>query len=450
MKTSVINARLIGPTEERPGVSIGIEDGVVAWVEPGSRPWGDEVIDAGGRPVLPGLIDSHTHFGAFLPFEDDLVSETQAAAAAGVTTVFHVLLEQGSVADRLDYYVEAVQRLATVDMHFWAACMTQQHLEEIPRCRERGIRGFKFFMAYKGDEMRRIGIAGIDLDYLYRGMEQVARNDAMAVVHAENYELLQLFRRRHSHENTFSAFCRSRPPICEDVDVYTACRLAEDTGAALYVVHVGAAGVVDIARSFRERGNTVHLETSPRYLVIDHDGGTLARPELALTTPSYKSADHQEHLWAAVAAGDFDILATDSAANKLATKLGDGDVWKAQPGWQEMPTFLPMLWTEGVAKGRLTPSRLVTLTSHNPARIFGLAPQKGAIEPGADADLVIIDPDTPRRVDAKDSPSACDFTPYEDWELSGWPVLTMARGRVVFRDGVVDGSARAGRVVGLT
>jgi len=204
--------------------------------------------------ILPGIVDCHTHFGAFLPYEDDVVSETRSAAAGGVTTVFHVILEQKSVFERVSYYIETTKRLATVDMCFWAVCMTEQHLEEIDKCRKRGLRGFKFFMAYKGDEMKKVGIFGIDLSYLFRGMEKVKNAGGLVIVHAENYELLKLHRRRYDHKNDFRAFCRSRPPLCEVIDADSACRMAEKIGVSLYIVHVGAGGCWTSPKNFGNEG----------------------------------------------------------------------------------------------------------------------------------------------------------------------------------------------------
>lgn len=457
MDTVIRNARLATVEGEVREATIGIREGTIACVvscegttrlSRGDIPKSSRTIDASGRWVLPGLVDCHTHFGAFLPFEEDLVTETRAAAVGGVTTVFHVILEAGSILARLPYYLDAVRRLAVVDMHFWAACMTEEHLCEIPALRRRGIRGFKFFLSYKGDEMEDVGIYGIDYAYLQRGLEQVAACDGVAVVHAENYELLQLHKQRQVGRNDFESFCRSRPSICEEIDAYAACRMAQEAGAELYLVHIGSADVVDIVRRFRRRGVRVYVETSPRYLLIDETGTGLAEPELALTTPSYKPAGHRERLWTAVGEGAVDTVATDSAANTLGEKVGAGSVWRAQPSWQEMPTSLASMMTHGVNQDRVTMSQLTALMSTNAARIFGLYPRKGSVVEGADADLVIADDEATRTVE-RCAHSACDYTPYEGRSLTGWPVLTMVRGNVVMDEGAITEGPGLGRAIGV-
>jgi len=387
MDTIITNGKLVTPWETIEGVTIGIEEGKIAVIQRDDTSLkAQKVINAQGNYIFPGIVDCHNHFGAFLPYEDDVLSETRAAAAGGVTTVFHVILEQGSVYERIPYYIETTERLATVDMSFWAACMTEQHLEEIGKCRERGLKGFKFFMAYKGNEMEKVGIFGIDLSYLFRGMEQIKEAGGVALVHAENYELLKVYRQKYSQRNDFQSFCRSRPPICEEVDADSACRMAEEVGVPLHIVHVGAGKVLDIANGFKDRGTQISVETSPRYLVIDHDGTGLKEPNLAVTTPAYKPPEDLEKLWEGIKKDEIDCIATDSSANHLKEKMGDGTVWKMQLSWQEMPTLLPMLLNEGYHKGRMTLNHIVKLTSYKPAKIFGLYPQKGTLQPGADAD----------------------------------------------------------------
>lgn len=450
MDTVITNGKLVTPWEIIEGVVIGIEGEKIAAIQRDTgAPQARTVIDAQGKYIFPGIVDCHTHFGAFLPYEEDVLSETKAAAAGGVTTVFHVILEQGSIYDRIPYYIATTERLATVDMSFWAACMTGQHLEEIGKCAERGVKGFKFFMAYKGNEMEKVGIFGIDLSYLFWGMEKAREAGGVVIVHAENYELLKVHREKYGSRNDFQAFCRSRPPICEAVDAMCACRMAEEVGVPLHIVHVGTGEVVDIANAFKGRGNRLSVETSPRYLVIDHDGTGLKRPTLALTTPGYKPPKDLQRLWEGIQKDEIDCIATDSSANRLENKMGDGTVWKMQLSWQEMPTLLPMLITEGYHKGRMSLPQIARLASYQPARIFGLYPRKGTVQPGADADLVIVDVEKSQKVSVDLYPSACDYTPYEGWELRGWPVVTMVRGKVVMEGGTVREASGWGTVAGI-
>ncbi len=449
--TLIINGKVVTHDEVFEGANIGISDGRIAFVGTQDvRPTAVETIDARGNYVLPGIVDAHCHFGVpGQSFEDCVLKETKAAAFGGVTTAFHFILEP-NIYERLPYYAETVKRLATVDMGFQAVCSTRNHLEEIPRCHDAGLKAFKFLLAYKGGELKAVGIEGIDYAYLYKGMEAAGKVGAIVEIHAENWELLQLFKGRHSHENDFYSYCQGSPPICEEVDVYSACRMAEVTSCALYIVHVTAGNTLNIVNEFKGRKTNVYTETSPRYLNIDNRGTGLKRPLLAVGSPSVKSRSDIERLWVGLAAGEIDCIATDSGSVSYQVKGVDGGVpWKMFPGWQEMPTSLAMMISEGVNKNRITLPQLVTLMSCNPSRIFGIYPQKGALLPGSDADITIVDLSKKQKVRADLYVSSCDFTPYEDWELTGWPILTMVRGKVVMKDGKVMDASGWGRAVNL-
>jgi dihydropyrimidinase len=408
-----------------------------------------KTMDVGGNYILPGIIDIHTHFADFRPYEDDVLSETKGAAAGGITTIFNFIMELGSLCELLPQFKETTNRLATVDMGFHCACSTETHLNEIARCREIGIKGFKFFMSYKGDEMKPYGIQGIDLPYLYRGMEKVKQAGGIVQVHAENYDLIELFKERHIHKNDFYSFNLSRPAICQEIDAFTACSMAEKVGCPLYIVHVGAGNVLDIVKLFRARKNKVYIEAGPRWLNIDDKGTGLKRPELAIMTPAYYTKADAERVWDGLATGEVDTVGTDSGAMSYSDKVKDGVVWNMLPGWMETPTSLATMLSEGVNKNRITLPQLVTLMSYNPAKIFDLHPRKGEILPGSDADITVVDLDRKLRVKADLFPSANDFTPYEDWELKGWPILTMVRGKVVMEEGKVLDAVGWGKAVNL-
>ena len=433
-------------------MNLGISDGKIAYV--GTKDLAitaGETIDARGNYVLPGIIDAHCHFGVpGQSFEDCVLKETQAAAFGGVTTAFHFIAEAGSIYERLPYYADTVKRLATVDMGFQTVVSTSNHLEEMPRCRDAGLKGFKFLLAYKGGELKVVGIEGIDYAYLYKGMEVAARIGGIVQIHAENWELLQLFKGRYSNKNDFASYCQGSQPICEEVDVYSACRMAETTGCTLYIVHVTLGSTLNIVDEFKARKTSIYTETSPRYLNIDNEGTGLKRPFLAVGSPPMKSRADIERMWEGVAAGKVNCIATDSGPVSYQFKGVDGGVpWKMFPGWQEMPTSLAMMLSEGVNRNRITLPQLVTLMSYNPAKIFDIYPQKGALLPGSDADITIVDLEKNQKVRADLYTSGCDFTPYEDWELTGWPILTMVRGKVVMEDGKVKDVSGWGRAVNL-
>jgi len=452
LDTVITNARVVTHQGIFDQLTVGISAEKIAFVGAESfTPTADRIIDARGNYVMPGAIDVHVHFGGPPPatYEERVLTETKGAAFGGITTAFHFIKAEGSAYESIPYYIETTQQLATIDLGFHIVCMSETHLKEIGRCCKAGIKGFKFLMAYKGDELKALGLSGIDLPFLYRGMEAVKEAGGIVQVHAENYELMQLFKERHINQNNFASFCQSRPPFCEEIDAYTACTMAEKVGCPLYIVHVGAGKVLDIARDFRARKNEVYVETGPRYLTIDDKGTGLKRPELALTTPAYRTRADIERLWGGLASAEVDCLGTDAGPKPYKDKVKDGVVWHMYPGFDDMPTSLATMLSEGVNKNRITLPQLVALTSHNPSRIFGLYPRKGALLPGSDADIIIVDLQKRQKVSVELFPCACDFTPYEGWELTGWPILTMIRGKVVMEDGKVMDAKGWGKPVNL-
>jgi dihydroorotase-like cyclic amidohydrolase len=271
-----------------------------------------ETIDCNGNYIIPGVIEPHTHLGIEQSFQKDIISETRAAAGAGITTIFHFILEPDSICERLPFYFKAVEQFTTVDVGFHCACMREVHLQEMPELIKKGIRGFKFFLAYKGGEFEKEGIFGIDLGYLYRGMERAKEFGGIVQVHAENYELVKLFSKRYGQTNDFLAFQKSRPVIAVDVDAYTACRMAEQIGCPLYLVHINAVNIFDMVRGFRAKEQKIYIEVLTRTLTIDEEGSGIKKPELALRNLASLSRASIDKIWEAVRTGEVDCLATDS------------------------------------------------------------------------------------------------------------------------------------------
>jgi dihydropyrimidinase len=445
--TLITNGTVVTPQEVLVGMAIGVSAQKIAFLgKKEAAPKAAEVIDAGGNYIMPGTIETHAHLGAGPPtFEDDVLTETKAAAAGGVTTVLHFIAERGSILERLPYYVDTVAQSATTDIGFHACIMFEPQLQEISALAKKGMKGFKFLMAYQGNELETLGIFGVDYRFLYRGMERVKEAGGLAMVHAENYQLLKLFEEKFNVGNVFDpeyersaqdfvSFNLSRPAMCVEIDTYAACRMAENISVPLIIVHTTTGRQVKIANAFRARGQVVYVETMPHYLTHDYSGKGFKRPHLAMSPPAYQTKADMEALWEGIATGEVNAIGTD---------MDNGF-------WNQMPTELAVMLSEGVNKKRLTLPQLVTANSYSPAQIFGLYPKKGVLLPGSDADIIVVDLKKKVTVRADLFPGYCqNFNPYEDWQLKGWPILSMVRGKVVMRDGKVEDAIGWGRAANV-
>ncbi|QEC48353.1 amidohydrolase family protein [Baekduia soli] len=443
----LVNARLVFAEGEEVHGGLTCRDGVITTVFAGDPPPGSfdgEVLDAGGRPVLPGLIDPHVQL---YPADDyaHYATETGSAALGGVTTIIKMHRDlEGYPDDAFAAEVAGAERRAHVDFCFHVAVMTDAQIAAIGHYAEAlEVSSFKLFMAYKGEEGRRIGIQGVDDGQLHDAFRAVAAAGGVALVHCENQDLAQraLDAVRAAGEDGLRAFERSRPAIVEAEAVRRAAFLAAEAGCELYVVHVTSRHSLGHLAALKAGGARLHLETEPHYLTetADTPAGTLAK----VIPPIREQAD-ADALWDALASGALDTIGSDHVAATRARKKGS--VWDAQLAFPGIATILPVLLSEGVHRRGLPLSRIASVTSTAPARIFGLR-AKGELRPGRDADLVVVDLDAVRTVDAADLGSTSDFSIYEGRELRGWPVATVSRGRVVMRDGELTGPEGWGRFV---
>lgn len=404
-------------------------------------------LDCRGRFILPGMIDAHVHMGRYgQDFAADCRSESRAAVTGGVTTVLIFLIEPGSNCGVLPRRIREIEAESLIDMGIHAVVMSEEHLSEIPACaREFGISSFKFFMAYKGKDATYL--QGVGDGFLYRGLREVSRIPrARAVIHPENMDVIEVVREELEAAGRAdgAAWSDSRPRLAEEDGVQRALLFAEHLGVPLVIPHLSIASAVPLIERRRERrrgqDGGVAVETCGHYLCLTKDRFADARGKV---NPPLREREDVEGLWEALSAGGIDFVGSDHCDFLLEVK--GLDVWTARPGLPGVGMTMPILLTEGVAKGRLSLPRLAEVTSYNTARTYGLYPRKGLVRVGADADLVVLDLEKEVRVTAKRLNSHADYSPYEGFVSRGWPVITVAGGEVVQEDGVICETARRGR-----
>jgi len=418
----------------------------------------DARIDARGKYVIPGGIDVHTHLD--MPFggtvsSDDFFTGHRAAAFGGTTTHidFAIQPKGATLRETLDMWQAKAKGKAAIDYGFHLAItdLPDSILDEIAQCPEWGVTSLKLFMAYKGALM-------VDDATLFRAMEQAAAHGLLIMVHAENGDAIDILVKQalaagHT-EPKYHAL--TRPPELEAEATNRAIRLAEVAGAPLYVVHVTNIGAVEAIRLARGRGKAIYGETCVQYFFFTKDD--LARPGFEgakwVCSPPYREKADQEALWQAVAINDLQVISTDHCPFWFAggtngrpggKELGKGDFSKIPNGCPGIEDRMMVLYTAGVRGGHFSLNRWVELCCTNPAKFFGIYPQKGVIAPGSDADLVVWDPDATYTIRAASQHQRTDYNLYEGMKVTGMPSVVLSRGRVLVQDGAWKGEAGAGR-----
>lgn len=424
---------------------VAIRGETIEAVEPriGVQP-GAEVIDARGLWVLPGLIDPHVHLG--LPAKgtrsaDDVASGTVAALHGGVTSVIDFTLQRPGESPAGSLRA----RRAEFDGH--AACDYALHLnvtdfpadfdarivDDLRDAARLGAASLKVFTAYGKEGMR------IAPDRLRSVLAAARATGFLPLVHAEDDAMVAGAQRRLLDAGRAGAasFAESRPAEAEARAIRDVVALAREAGSPVYFVHVSTAAGAQAIRDGRARNAwPVHFETCPHYLALDRDAYARADGVHYLVAPPLRSPEDRASLLSALASGEIDVVATDHCAFRREQKARPGTpVFDLPNGLPGVETRLPLLHTLGVAQGRMTPQAMVRVTAANPARIFGLAPRKGTIAPGADADLVLFDPRARWTCTAAGLHMATDFSPYEGMELQGRVRRVLLRGRTVVEDG---------------
>lgn len=439
----ITHGRVVDPHTGVQALDIGIKEGrIAALLAPGTPADSAEVIDAAGQLVFPGLIDAHVHFGFGEPITE-YSTETVYAAQGGFSTVLGYFLNNESYGGVFEREIAHAQPRALVDFAFHFSTASELHLQELDRyVRDYGVNSFKYFMNFKGEEGRYLGLDGTDDGYLYALLQRAAAlGDVTIVLHTENIEVVNRFRREAQTRPmaTLQDWAATKPPFTEAESVVRALYFAEHLGAKIYIPHLSTRMALDEVRRWRKRYDKVYVETCPHYLTHDENSEL---PGIGKANPPFRSPDDVAAMWEGLADGSIDVVASDHVPRKRATK--EKPLWQASQGFPGTATILPVLLDQGYHKGRLSLQRIAQLLCAAPAAIFGL-PQKGRLTPGADADFTLVAPDFEREVRAAELGSYSDYSLYDGWRFKGWPRRTLVRGVTVMQDGRIVAPGGHGR-----
>ncbi|MEM7461455.1 MAG: dihydropyrimidinase [Pseudomonadota bacterium] len=405
---------------------------------------GDHEFDATGCYVMPGGIDPHTHLE--MPFmgtysSDDFESGTRAAVSGGTTMVVDFALPSPgqSLLEAIQMWDNKSTR-ANCDYSFHMAITwwDKQVFDEMEIVvREKGINTFKHFMAYKGALM-------VNDDEMYASFQRCAELGALPLVHAENGDVVASLQQKLLAEghNGPEGHSHSRPPEVEGEATNRAIMIADMAGVPLYVVHTSSEQAHEAIRRARQKGMRVYGEPLIQHLTLDDseyyhkDWDHAAR---RVMSPPFRDKSHQDSLWAGLSAGSLQVVATDHCAFTTDQKRnGVNDFTLIPNGTGGLEDRMPMLWTYGVNTGRLTMNEFVAVTSTNIAKILNIYPKKGAIMQGADADIVVWDPEKKKKITAKKQQSAIDYNVFEGKKVQGLPRFVLSRGQLVLNNGKLD------------
>lgn len=453
MRKIIKNGTIVTAADTYQG-DILIENGVIVQIATQLDGSGAEVIDAAGSYIFPGGIDPHTHLD--MPFggtvtKDDFETGTMAAAFGGTTTIidFCLTTKGKPLKTAVDAWHAKAKEKAVIDygFHLQIVEANDAALNELPAMiNEEGITSLKVFMAYKNQFQA-------DDETLFRTLLAAKELGALVMVHAENGDVIDYLVKKALQEgNTAPIYhALTRPPEAEGEATGRAAALTGLAKSQLYVVHVSCAEAARKIAEARSSGIDIWGETCPQYLVLDQS--YLEKPDFEgakyVWSPPLREKHNQEILWNALRTGQLQTLGSDQCSFdfKGQKDLGKDDFSKIPNGGPIIEDRVSILYSEGVAKGRISLNQFVDIMSTKAAKLFGLYPQKGTIAVGSDADLVIFDPGVKRIISAETHHMAVDYNPFEGLEVTGEPVSVLSRGEYVVKDRKFAGKPGAGQFI---
>ena len=411
----------------------------------------DHVIDAGGMLLLPGGIDVHTHLD--MPFggttsSDDFETGTRAAAFGGTTTLIDFAIQARGMKMReaLDIWWAKADRRASIDygLHMIVTDLPDAGLEDMDAMVAEGVASFKLFMAYPGVLM-------VDDATIFKALSRTSKNGALICMHAENGSVIDVIIQRALAEGKTAPIYHAltRPATAVAEAVHRAIAMAEIAGVPVYIVHLSSEDALNQVREARDRGVPAFAETCPQYLLLSVD--ELARPGFEgakyVFTPPLREKHHQPKLWDGLKHDQLQVVSTDHCPFCFEDQkiLGKDSFTKIPNGGPGIENRLQLLFHHGVNQGKLTLNRFVEVVSTTPAKIFGLYPRKGVLQPGADADVVIWDPQAGHVISAKTHHMRVDYSMFEGFQVKGNARTVLSRGEIIVDNGSWKGKPGRGQ-----
>jgi dihydropyrimidinase len=449
MKTLIKNGRVVTAVDDYKA-DILIEDEVVSVIGASLTMEADQVIDAGGKLVIPGGIDPHTHME--LPFggtqaSDDFRTGTIAAAHGGTTSIidFAVQNKGESLISGLDRWHQKAEGKCAIDygFHLITTEFEDNQVEEMHTLMDEGVTSFKLFMAYPG-------VFLVDDATIYRAMTTAGERGGLICMHAENGIVInEIIKRALAEGKTAPKYhALTRPTVAEAEGVHRAIAIAEMAETPVYIVHLSCADALNQVREARDRGIPAFAETCPQYLFLSIDDyGDDFNGAKYVMTPPLREQSNQAELWKGLKMDDLQVISTDHCpfCMKEQKELGKNDFTRIPNGAPGVEHRVPLIFNGGVVENRISLNRFVELTSTAAAKMFGLFPKKGTIAIGSDGDIVIFDPEKEQTISASSHHMNVDYSAYEGKKIRGVVETVLSRGKVVIDNGAFAGKAGDGR-----
>lgn len=453
MATLLIKNGILVTASDEFKADILVKDGKIKAIGKGIAADADEVYDAAGKYVMPGGVDQHTHFN--FKFGDAVVMgwETSCGAVVGGTTTVIDFCNQEvghTMKYSIDHYrSDKIEGKVACDyaLHVTLFEPKDEIVNEIAKLPEYGVSTCKMFMAYKGHDYH------CDDDVVLKGLKVAGPAGVTTMLHCENADMIDVLQKECIAKGQTEPYGHavSRPPIVEAECTNRAISLAKLAGSPLYIVHVTTKGAIDAVRDANEAGYPIFGETCTHYLTLTKD--KLAKPGFEgakyVCSPALREQEDLDALWTAVDKGWLNAISSDHCGFSYGThkQQGKDDFRNIPNGAPGMEDRMNVIWTEGVAKGRISRSKFVELCCTNPAKNNGIYPQKGTLAIGSDADIVIFDPDYKGRFTVEESYQGVDYNAYEGMEQTGRPDKVFLRGKLVADCGKYVGTPGEGEFV---